>query len=238
VTARPSRRATPGGSGAGEPFERAAGAGPAVRGVLHRGAGPDALVLAHGAGGNCDAPWLVALAAAFAARGVTALRCDLPYRQARATGPPSPAGAARDRDGLRAAVAAIRDLASGRVFLGGHSYGGRQASLLAAEEVTIADALLLSSYPLHPPHRPASPRTAHLAALRVPVFFVHGTRDAFGSPDELRSALALVPAPTHLFTVEGGAHGLIGRADTAPALAERVAAAFVDWAGRAGTRAG
>jgi predicted alpha/beta-hydrolase family hydrolase len=203
-----------------------------VRGVLHRAAaGKAGIVLTHGAGSDCHAPLLVALAAAFAARGVSALRCDLPYRQARPAGPPSPAGAARDRDGLRAAVAALREQASARIFLGGHSYGGRQASVLAAHEPTIADALLLSSYPLHPPNRPGAPRTAHLAALRVPAFFVHGTRDGFATPDEIRAARALIPARTGLLTVEGGTHALVRGtgANAARPLAGRIADAFLAW---------
>ena len=171
----------------------------------------------------------MALAVAFAARGVSTLRCDLPYRQARPTGPPSPSGAARDREGLRAAVGAMREMPRRRVFLGGHSYGARQASMLAAEEPGIADALLLSSYPLHPPNRPATPRTAHLSALRVPAFVVHGHRDAFATPDEIRAAITLIPARTGLLPVEGGAHDLARRGEAMTALAERIADGFLAW---------
>src|SRR5262249_19922971 len=83
-----------------------------VRGFLHRPerASGLGLVLTHGAGGNCTAPLLVAAATAFAAAGAHVLRCDLPFRQRRPTGPPSPAGAAADRAGLRSAVAAMRGL--------------------------------------------------------------------------------------------------------------------------------
>src|SRR5262249_19049101 len=112
--------------------------------LAHAGAGVTAvsLVLTHGAGSNRDAPLLVAVAEAFAARGVLVLRYDLPYRQARPTGPPRPAEAARDRQGLRDAAAEMRARGAERVFLGGHSYGGRQASMLAVEEPSVADALL------------------------------------------------------------------------------------------------
>jgi predicted alpha/beta-hydrolase family hydrolase len=185
---------------------------PAVRGVLHPGSGPDGLVLTHGAGGNKDTPLLVAVAEAFAARGVSVLRCDLPFRQARARGAPSPAGAARDRDGLRAALAVLRRRVTGRLFLGGHSYGGRQATLLAAEEPAVAAGLLCLAYPLHPPGRPGAPRTEHFPRLTVPALFVHGTRDPFGSPEELRAALALIPAATGLVLAEGAGHDL-GRHD-------------------------
>lgn len=213
-----------------EPFADTPSRGPAVRGALHRPASPTgaALVLAHGAASNHDAPLLVAVAHAFARLGVTVLRCDLPYRQARPAGPPHPAGAARDRDGLRNAVQAIHRVAAGPVFLGGHSYGGRQASMLVAEDGEVASGLLLLSYPLRPPHRPGEPRTAHFAALRVPALFVHGTRDPFGSIDELRAAVALIPALTGVLVVEGGAHSLLagaGRSGSS-AIAERAASTF------------
>ena len=103
-----------------------------MRGFLHRPASPsgDALVLTHGAGSDCRAPLLVAIASAFAARGFLVLRSDLPFRRARSSGPPPLSAAAHDREGLRRAVLAVRKLAPGRVFLGGHSYGGRQATML------------------------------------------------------------------------------------------------------------
>src|SRR5215469_3565337 len=108
---------------------------PGIRGFLHPPAKADGwgLVLTHGAGGNCTAPLLVAGATAFAQAGLTVLRCDLPFRQRRPSGPPSPAAAAADRAGLLDAVEAIRALVAQAVLLGGASYGGRQASLLAAE---------------------------------------------------------------------------------------------------------
>jgi predicted alpha/beta-fold hydrolase len=104
----------------------------AVRGTLEQPStpSPDALVLTHGASGNHDAPLLRAVAAAFVARGIVVLRCDLPFRQARPKGPPSPGGAARDRAGLRRAVEIMRARVRGRVLLGGASYGGRQAKSL------------------------------------------------------------------------------------------------------------
>src|SRR5215831_7103842 len=175
-----------------EPFADDSLGPPTVRGFLHRPAtaAGSAVVLTHGASGNCKGPLLVAIASAFAAAGFRALRCDLPYRQARPTGPPSPARAAFDRQGLKHAVQAIRQVHSGKVALGGHSYGGRQASMLLAAEPGVADALLLMSYPLHPPGRASELRTAHFASLRIPTFFVHGTADAFASPDELEAARA------------------------------------------------
>src|SRR6202046_4487575 len=108
---------------------------PFVRGLLHRPDHPngDGLALTHGAGTNCQAPLLVAIAKTFAEAGYAVLRFDLPYRQDRPYGPPGPGDAKRDRAGLKNAVAAVKNLATGHVFLGGHSYGGRQSSMLCAE---------------------------------------------------------------------------------------------------------
>ena len=183
---------------------------PQVQGFVHRpvsGAG-DGLVLTHGAGSNARAPLLTALAETFAAAGVTVLRCDLPYRQSRAFGPPRPGDAARDREGLKNAVAALRKEVSGRLFLGGHSYGGRQSTMLCADESGLVGGLLLLSYPLHPPRKPEQLRVQHLPRLQTPSLFVHGTRDPFGSPEEMESALSLVPAKTRLLRIEGAGHDL------------------------------
>ncbi len=181
-----------------------------VRGFLHEPVQPtgDALALTHGAGSNCEAPLLVELAQAFADAGITVLRFDLPFRQARPHGPPRPGDATRDRDGIRAAVQALRKIAVGRLFLGGHSYGGRQASMMAADDASSADALLLLSYPLHPPRRPEQLRTAHFPQLTTPAFFVHGERDPFATPAELDAALALIPARTSVLRIAGAGHDL------------------------------
>jgi uncharacterized protein len=183
---------------------------PFVRGLLHRPAKPNGsgLILTHGAGSNCQAPLLVALAEAFAGAGYLVLRCDLPYRQDRPYGPPGPGDAKRDRAGLKNAIAALRNLATGRVFLGGHSYGGRQSSMLCAELPEAAAGLLLLSYPLHPPRKPEQLRTQHFCDLRTPALFVQGTRDPFGSIAEIEQALKSIPGKTNLLPVEGAGHDL------------------------------
>jgi uncharacterized protein len=183
---------------------------PAVRGHLHRPETPnqDALILTHGAGSNCNAPLLVALSEIFSGNGYTVLRCDLPYRQERGFGPPFPGNAERDRAGLRNAVAAVRKRISGQVFLGGHSYGGRQATILCAAEPQLVSGLLVLSYPLHPPRKPDQLRVQHLPNLRTPSLFVQGTRDPFGSIEEIEHALSLVPAQHELIRVEGAGHDL------------------------------
>ena len=182
---------------------------PRVRGFLHQPVTPtgQALVLTHGAGSNAAAPLLIALADVFTSAGFTVLRCDLPYRQSRPYGPPGPGDAARDRAGLVNAIGAIKKM-SERIFLGGHSYGGRQASMLCAEQPELVSGLLLLSYPLHPPRKPDQLRTQHLFNLRVPTLFVHGERDPFGTLAEIETALKLIPGKTRLLSVEGAGHDL------------------------------
>ena len=208
---------------------------PPVRGFLHRpdhGAG-SGLVLAHGAGSNSGSSLLVTLAGAFAGAGFAVLRCDLPFRQNRPYGPPRPGDAERDREGLRNAVAALRKQGCGRMFLGGHSYGGRQATMLCAAEPDLVEGLLLLSYPLHPPRKPAQLRVQHLPRLQVPALFVHGTRDPFGSVEEMETAVKMIPAKTKLLTVDGAGHdlGFKGKAVRDEVVAE-VVAAFSDFFGK------
>ena len=187
---------------------------PFVCGFLHRPSKSNGqgLVLTHGAGSNCKAALLIALANSFSDAGFIVLRCDLPFRQDRPYGPPSPHDGKRDRAGLKNAVNVLKNLAGGPVFLGGHSYGGRQASMLCAEapegEPDQVPGLLLMSYPLHPPRKPAQLRTQHFFHLRTPALFVQGTRDPFGSIEEVEQAIKLIPAKTKLVTVEGAGHDL------------------------------
>ncbi len=197
-----------------------------VRGFLHRPASRSAagLVLTHGAGSNCQSPLLVALAEAFCAGGWMVLRCDLPFRQARPKGPPAGGAGERDQAGLRAAVAALRRENPGRVYLGGHSYGGRQASMLAAADPEVAEGLLLLSYPLHPPQRADVMRTGHLPNLRTPALFVQGTSDGFGSIAEMEEAIRLIPARTGLMAIPDAGHELMtrrNRGELAPEIRNR-----------------
>lgn len=200
-----------------------------MRGILHRPEKPNShgLVLAHSAGSNAQSPLLVALAKAFASVGLTVLRCELPYRQLRHYGPPGPGDAARDRAGLKNAVAAVRKLTPGKMFLGGHSYGGRQSTMLCAEQPDLVTGLLLLSYPLHPPRKPDQLRTQHLPNLRNPSLFVHGTRDPFGLPEEMQKASQLIRAATKLVIIEGAGHDLnFKKANSGEGLIDAVVSAF------------
>ncbi len=201
-----------------------------VRGFLHRSAASaaDCLVLTHSAGANCQSPLLTALADAFFVSGWTVLRCDLPFRQSRPHGPPPRGSAERDQDGLRAAVASMRRETAGRIFLGGHSYGGRQASILAAAAPGLVEGLLLLSYPLHPPQKPDELRTGHFSTVQTPSLFVHGARDAFGSIAEIEAALTLIPVRTELLPFPSAGHELLGNRNRGE-LPRRVVKAFLSF---------
>lgn len=202
---------------------------PPVRGFLHlpENSNGDGLVLTHGAGADCRSRLLTTVATALAARGFSVFRCDLLFRQKRPHGPPFPESAARDRDGLRRAVEFLRAETAGRVFLGGHSYGGRQSTMLASEDKALVAGLLVLSYPLHPPRKHLQLRTAHFAELNTSAFFVHGSRDPFGSLEEMTSALKLIPARTMLLEV-GGGHDLLPR-QAESGVPELIARSFQDF---------
>lgn len=185
-----------------------------VMGWLERPAkaGSNAMVLTHGAGANANAALLKAISAKLCEQGWTVLRCDLPFRQ-RHPGPPRPPEAAGDREGLRQALAVLRGEVGrkAKLFLGGQSYGGRQATMLVAEDPSIdAAGLMLTSYPLHPPGKPERLRTEHLPQIHKPAFFAQGSRDSFATRAEMEQALKIIPAPTQLFIVEGAGHDLAG----------------------------
>lgn len=189
--------------------EHAPPAGDAPAGVV---------LLTHGAGGDRDSPLLQQLCDEWAPRGWLAIRYNLPFRRRRPNGPPSGSGAA-DRDGIVEAVEYARGLSNGPLIVGGHSYGGRQTSMVVAEGDAAVDLLALFSYPLHPPGRPERPRTEHLPAITVPTVFTHGSSDPFGTPAEIRAAAALIGAPTEVVEVTKARHDLASKTLDLPALA-------------------
>jgi len=204
-----------------------ASAQPAVRGFLHVPAQPsgNSLVLTHGAGANCKSNLLTTLSSAFAEAGFTVLRFDLPFRQARPFGPPFPTTAERDREGIRRAIEVLKQKTAGRIFAGGHSYGGRQTTMLIAEQPDLVEGLLLLSYPLHPPRKPEQLRTAHFPKRTRPALFVHGSRDPFGSLEEMRSALDLIPASHQMLEANGVGHELLPKKSSSE-LPGRIVEAF------------
>jgi len=187
-----------------------------------------ALLLFPGAGSSRDHPSLVAIeqAVAGAAPGVRCARADFPYRRAGRRAP----------DRAPVLVQAVRDEAAAldatRLVLGGRSMGGRMCSIAVAgpgpggvdgAPPLPASALVLISYPLHPPGRPDRLRVEHLPRLALPCLFVHGTRDPFATPEELTAWTATVPGPVEHVWIDGGRHDLRGADDD-------VAAAVRDFA--------
>ncbi|HWF68508.1 MAG TPA: alpha/beta family hydrolase [Mycobacterium sp.] len=165
------------------------------------------VVLTHGAGGSRESALLQRLCDEWARRGWLAVRYNLPYRRRRPKGPPS-GSAATDRAGIVEAIAVCRGLADGPLIAGGHSYGGRQTSMVIAEGAQPVDVLTLFSYPVHPPGKPERARTEHLPGITVPTVFTHGTSDPFGTLDEVRAAAALIAAPAEIVEITGARHDL------------------------------
>ncbi|HUH68072.1 MAG TPA: alpha/beta family hydrolase [Mycobacterium sp.] len=191
-----------------------------IAGVAHRptGSPKGIVVLTHGAGGSRESALLQQVCDEWARRGWLAVRYNLPYRRRRPTGPPSGSGTA-DRAGIVEAITLCRTLADGPLIAGGHSYGGRQTSMVVAANQVPVDLLTLFSYPVHPPGKPERPRTEHLPDITVPTVFSHGTSDPFGTPAEVRVAAAMIAAPTEVVEITGARHDLRSKTLDVPALA-------------------
>jgi predicted alpha/beta-hydrolase family hydrolase len=168
------------------------------------------LVLAHGAGAPQTHPWMVGMARALASRGLDVVTFNFLYTEAKRRLPDKNAVL---EETWRRALHASRergDIAHTRLFIGGKSMGGRIATQVAAIGVEGVDGLVLLGYPLHPPGKPDKLRASHLGGVREPMLFIQGSRDAFGTPDELGPAIVpLAGRGTRLFVVEGGDHSLV-----------------------------
>ena len=191
-----------------------------IAGIAHEPSGTPAgvVVLTHGAGGSRESSLLQRVCDEWARRGWLAVRYNLPYRRRRPKGPPS-GSAGTDRAGIVEAIDVCRGLAEGPLIAGGHSYGGRQTSMVVASAEATVDLLMLFSYPVHPPGKPERTRTEHLPDITVPTVFTHGTSDPFGTPAELRDAAALISAPTEIVEITGARHDLGSKTLDVPALA-------------------
>ncbi|HEX9892162.1 MAG TPA: alpha/beta family hydrolase [Actinomycetota bacterium] len=172
-----------------------------VSAAFHPGDGP-VLVLAHGAGGDMDGPFLVSAAETLASRGIGCLRFNFVYRE---MGKKAPDRAALLSEAWRAAYAKAAEL-GGPVWAGGKSMGGRYASMLAADGDIDPPGLVFFGYPLHPPGKPERIRDEHLYGLRIPMLFIQGTGDPFAKPDLLAPVLERLGKRATLHEVEGGDH--------------------------------
>ncbi|HEX2444588.1 MAG TPA: alpha/beta fold hydrolase [Vicinamibacterales bacterium] len=166
-----------------------------------------AVLLAHGAGAGQQHPFMTATARGLARRGLHVMTFDFPYMSAGRRAPDPPAV-------LEQAVADALDALRGRgevgdlsVIVGGKSMGGRIASQAAARGLLPdAKGLFFLGYPLHPPGKPAQMRDKHLMDVPMPMFFVQGSRDTFGSTDELGPVIDRVGARAELMVISGGDH--------------------------------
>jgi predicted alpha/beta-hydrolase family hydrolase len=167
---------------------------------------PDrAVLLTPGASAGREQPALVAIDEALAP--VPVERMDFPYRKAGRKAPDkAPVLVSAVRDGA-AELAKRTGLNPDRLVLGGRSMGGRMCSMAVAEGLP-ALGLALVSYPLHPPGKPENMRTEHFPSLTVPCLFLSGTRDSFGTPDELEAATKAIKGPVTHVWLDGGDHGL------------------------------
>ena len=183
------------------------------------------LVLGHGAGAGQTSPFMVSFAAGLAVRGLDVITFNFLYvEQGRRAPDRGPRLEACYRAVVGTAYAGCPEVAARPFLIGGKSMGGRIASqIAAAPEPGSTDAapavdvagLVLLGYPLHPPRRPDRMRDAHLPRVGAPILVVQGSRDSFGTPDELRPVLASLPA-ARLHVVEGGDHSLAIRRKSAP----------------------
>ena len=177
-------------------------------------------VLFPGAAAGAEHPGLVAIERAVCGKDIPVMRRDFPYRLAGRRSPDRPPvlvdAVVREATG----AAAQLGVSTGSLALGGRSMGGRMCSIAVAEGLPAA-SLVLVSYPLHPPGKPERLRTEHFPRLTVPCLFVSGTRDAFGTPEELEQATGAIRGPVTHVWLEGGDHGLRRRdAEAAEAVAD------------------
>jgi predicted alpha/beta-hydrolase family hydrolase len=187
------------------------------------------LVLGHGAGAGHDHPWMTQVADHLAARGITVVTFDFPYVQ---QGRRVPDRGPILEDAFQSTWAAVAAGVSGPLFAGGKSMGGRIATQVAAREAfhPAPTGLVCFGYPLHPPGKPTARRDRHLPLVKSPLLFLSGTRDPFGSPDELRDLVRRMPNAS-LTLFEDGDHSIEGRKRKGGGedLLERAIETAADW---------
>ena len=235
----PPRRPSSVPDSSGERHTVALQNGQSTMAAVYRASAPRGylLVLAHGAGAGQFHPFMTAMASQLAARGLDVVTFDFSYiHEGRKVPDRAPV--------LEACFANVVDWATARVefsndrlLIGGKSMGGRMATHLAAAGLVahegagppLAGTVSLG-YPLHPPGKPQQLRAAHLAAIRTPWLIVQGSRDTFGTPDELRPVIDSVAGPVTLHVVEGGDHSFTVARTPRDTVLAAVADVIVAWA--------
>ena len=170
------------------------------------------LILAHGAGGGQTSSFVVRAGRELAARGILVATFDFPYITAGRSAPDKPAVLEAHWRTIIDDVRKRSEFARLPLFIGGKSMGGRIASQVAAAGVEGVAGLVYFGYPLHPPGRPGQRRDAHLPDIRIPMLFIQGTRDEFGTSAEIRDLLPRLDARAELVEIADGDHSFKTRA--------------------------
>jgi predicted alpha/beta-hydrolase family hydrolase len=207
-------------------------AGQRVGAIIYPAAKPKqsgvTLILGHGAGAGQTSSFMVSFSTALAARGIETVTFNFLYMEQGRRLPDS-------KDKLEACYRAVietvarRKSGRGALAIGGKSMGGRIASQVAAAGAPEVAGLVLLGYPLHPPGKKDQLRDKHLSEIKAPMLFVQGSRDAFGTPQELRPILKKLKVPAELYEVAGGDHSFkvpksagVTQADVHKAVQDRI----------------
>jgi predicted alpha/beta-hydrolase family hydrolase len=183
-----------------------------------------AVLLAHGAGADMNAAALTTVADALARAKVPSLRFNFPYMAAGRRSPDRPPVLEQAVRDARDALAKQAKVDPDRVVMGGRSMGGRICSIVAAADGALG--LTLLGYPLHPPGKPDNLRVDHFPKLSMPVLFVSGTRDSFGSPAELKQHAKKIKGKVSWHWIDTADHGFkpLKSSGLTPAVARSEAA--------------
>jgi predicted alpha/beta-hydrolase family hydrolase len=235
----PPRRPSPAPDPAGERHPVPLATGQSTTATVYRAGAPRGrlLLLAHGAGAGQHHPFMTAMAAQLAARGLDVVTFDFSYLHERRKVPDrAPALEACFANVIDWATAR-REFSGHRLLIGGKSMGGRMATHLAAADLVAHDGagpplsgVVALGYPLHPPGKPQQLRSAHLTAIRTPLLIVQGSRDTFGTPDELRPVIETMPGPVTLHVVAGGDHSFTVARSPRDGVLSAVADIVAGWA--------
>lgn len=164
------------------------------------------LLLGHGAGANQMSSFMRMFARGMADRGFDAMTFNFLYSEQGRGAPDPKAKLESCYSSVIQSALSLKKLKGNHLFIGGKSMGGRIASQVAAVDGSNISGLVFLGYPLHPPGKPEKLRDAHLKDIRAPMLFVQGSRDAFGTPDELRSVIKRDSLPATFCEIQGGDH--------------------------------
>lgn len=164
------------------------------------------LILGHGAGANQSSGFMRLFANGLARRGIDVMTFNFVYSE-RGRGAPDPkAKLEACYKEVIEAVAKDKKLKGNKIAVGGKSMGGRIGSQVAAADASKISALVFLGYPLHPPGNLEKMRDAHLPEIKAPMLFLQGSRDAFGTTEELRTVIKKHKLPATLYEIAGGDH--------------------------------